>query len=199
MFVAIMDTPIMVEGQSIRVAGPFPSLSAVQIWAAKYSADNNYTFPEPIKATTLYIPEKNERVPVVETLPDEERVEAVPPVVNTFTPKEIKEPAAPTRPVLTLPAVKRGEIQHDKDGRMILRPVTVAQYEAAWANGQGYCVACGDKHPVEIDAIFVECPTCGKPWLMGAMALGENGYVLEATSFVQQRSASAKARTTRGH
>ena len=199
MFIAMLKTPIIIEGQSVKVIGPFPSVPTLLAWATKYEVENAYHFPDVISITTMYIPERNERLPsFVDASKPREESPTPPPVEPVVS--ELTRPVEPPRPTLTLPKVTRGEVMRDKEGRMILRPITVSQYEAAWEEESGYCLACGVNHPnVKRNAIYGECPVCNEPRVMGALALGENGYVLEATSFVAQRSASVKARTTRGH
>ena len=93
-----------------------------------------------------------------------------------------------------------GEINKDREGRMIMRFLSEGQYEQAFDAGRGYCRACGDyQADVAANVEFADCPSCGCPTLFSAKRLGELGFVLQPNSCLSQRDANHRPRLVRGH
>lgn len=75
-----------------------------------------------------------------------------------------------------------GKINYNREGHMVLRFISEAQSEAAFAEQSGMCVACGETmENLEEDAAFVVCPHCHKPMVFGAEQLVTRGRVLPSS------------------
>ena len=92
-----------------------------------------------------------------------------------------------------------GEINKDREGRMIMRFLSEGQYAQAYDAGRGYCRACGDyQDNVAAGVEFADCPSCGCPTLFSAAKMGEHGFVLQPNSCLAQRDIT-RPRLVRGH
>jgi hypothetical protein len=93
-----------------------------------------------------------------------------------------------------------GQINKDRDGRMIMRYLSEGQYEQAFNAGRGYCRACGDyQENVDASVEYADCPSCGCPTLFSAAKMGEREVVLQPNSCIAKRNDHHRLRLVRGH
>lgn len=91
-----------------------------------------------------------------------------------------------------------GQINRDRDGRMIMRYLSEGQYTQAYDAGRGYCRACGDyQDNVDASVEYADCPSCNCPTLFSAAKMGEREFILQPNSCLSRRHPAYRPRTIR--